>query len=296
MNKKLFFKLSFVVAGFFFFSSLALVGLGRYLPVLQTPLMFIRTIQQLTTTAPQKTQNGSSKSTVAKPSHYTIVRNQWVPQEAISKHMRTAVIASEDARFFEHNGFDWEAIEKAMKYNETHQQKKGASTISQQTAKNLFLWPARSWFRKGLEFYFTFLIELMWSKERILEVYLNITEFSPTVFGVESAARHFFHKSAKDLTVAEAALLTAVLPNPKKWNVATPSGYVLRRQQRILARMQRISEPTIATQNSKPANATALKTNANSSPVNNSDSTDVNSGNELRTRPMDISPIDNITL
>lgn len=289
MNKKLIFKICITIAGFFFFISLALVGLGRFLPILQTPLMFIRTIQQLTTSnaaakipsATSKLQSSASKTSSAKPATYTLVRNQWVPQEAISKHMRTAVIASEDARFFEHNGFDWEAIEKAMKYNETHQQKKGASTISQQTAKNLFLWPARSWFRKGLEFYFTFLIELMWSKERILEVYLNITEFSPTVFGVESAARHFFHKSAKDLTAAEAALLTAVLPNPKKWNVSAPSGYVLNRQQRILARMQRISDPTFATQNSKPANATALKTNANSSPVNNSDSTDVNSDNEL---------------
>lgn len=164
-------------------------------------------------------------------------QHDWVSRDQIAKYLRYALIRAEDARFYEHNGFDWEAIEKAMQYNKTHQKKKGASTISQQTAKNVFLWPSRSWVRKGLEAYFTVLIEFFWSKERIIEVYMNVIEFGKGIYGVQAAAKTFFKKNANQLTRAECALLASVLPNPIKFRVDRPSSYVLRRQGRILARM-----------------------------------------------------------
>lgn len=163
----------------------------------------------------------------------------WVSADQISDNMKRAVIASEDQLFNEHFGFDIEAIEKAMKYNQRQSKKvKGASTISQQTAKNVFLWQGRNYLRKGLEVYFTFMIELLWGKDRILEVYLNVAETGDGIFGVEAASHIYFGKSAKNLSREEAALIAAVLPNPVKYQVKKPSAYVLRRQRWILRQMR----------------------------------------------------------
>lgn len=163
----------------------------------------------------------------------------WVPSSQISSHMKRAVIASEDQLFNEHFGFDIEAIEKAVKHNKKHPGRvRGASTISQQTAKNVFLWQGRNYLRKILEVYFTFMIELCWGKERILEVYLNVAETGDGIFGVEAAARHYFKKSARSLTREEAALIAAVLPNPVRYKVNRPSAYVLKRQRWILRQMR----------------------------------------------------------
>jgi monofunctional glycosyltransferase len=168
------------------------------------------------------------------------IYKQWVSADKISESAKRAVIASEDQEFGEHFGFDVEEIEKAMKYNETHKRKKGASTISQQVAKNVFLWQSRTWFRKGVEVYCTLLIELFWSKDRILEVYLNVAEMGDGVFGIEAAAKTFFGKPASKLTNEEAALIAACLPNPIKFKVNAPSDYVRKRQRWILWQMRNI--------------------------------------------------------
>lgn len=149
-----------------------------------------------------------------------------------------AVVAAEDQRFRDHNGFDWEAIQSAREYNKTHDKKRGASTISQQVAKNVFLWPERSWLRKGLEVYFTFLIELFWSKERILQVYLDEVEFGEGIFGAEAASEVFFKKSASKLSTRECATLAAVLPNPKVFKANKPSAYVQKRIGKIQQQMR----------------------------------------------------------
>jgi monofunctional biosynthetic peptidoglycan transglycosylase len=167
-------------------------------------------------------------------------RHQWVSLEDIAPCMGVAVIASEDQNFPEHFGFDWKAIEKAVEHNEKSRRKRGASTVSMQTAKNLFLWESRSWVRKGFEAYFTLLIEATWSKQRILEVYLNIVEFGDGIFGVEAASRTFFGKPAKRLSTHEAALLAAVLPNPHKYRANAPSDYVRGRQAWILGQMRQL--------------------------------------------------------
>lgn len=169
------------------------------------------------------------------------VRRTARPLEAISPHLVRAVIAAEDARFCAHNGFDVEAIQKAVKYNERARERgsnkrRGASTVSQQTAKNLFLWPQRSWVRKGLEVYFTVLVESLWSKRRIMEAYLNAAEWGDGIFGAEAAAQARFGKSARDLTASEAARLAAVLPSPNKWSVNSPGPYVRGRARAIMAR------------------------------------------------------------
>ncbi|MFZ5790211.1 MAG: monofunctional biosynthetic peptidoglycan transglycosylase [Pseudomonadota bacterium] len=161
----------------------------------------------------------------------------WEPIEAISPHLIRSVIAAEDARFCEHSGFDWEAIAKAWRSIERGSSRlRGGSTISNQTAKNVFLWPARNWIRKGLEAYFTVLIELIWGKQRIMEVYLNVIEFGPGVYGAEAASQRFFGKSAADLTRREAALLAAVLPDPEHWSAANPGPYVRSRTATIMVR------------------------------------------------------------
>jgi monofunctional glycosyltransferase len=167
-------------------------------------------------------------------------RHDWVPLEDIAPCMGVAVIAAEDQNFADHFGFDWKAIEKAVEHNEHSRRKRGASTVSQQTAKNIFLWSSRSWVRKGFEVYFTLLIETLWPKQRILEVYLNSVEFGDGVFGVEAAARSFFGKSAKNLRPSEAALLAAVLPNPHRFKAAAPSGYIRGRQEWILGQMRQM--------------------------------------------------------
>jgi monofunctional biosynthetic peptidoglycan transglycosylase len=165
---------------------------------------------------------------------------KWVSLNKMSPLVGVAVIAAEDQTFADHFGFDWKAISKAINYNEKHRKTKGASTISQQTAKNLFLWEGRNWVRKGCEVYFTLLIEALWSKERILEVYLNIIELGDGVYGVEAASQKYFHKSAQHITAQEAALLAAVLPNPHHFSVAAPSAYVRGRQAWILGQMQHL--------------------------------------------------------
>jgi monofunctional biosynthetic peptidoglycan transglycosylase len=156
------------------------------------------------------------------------LKRDYVAWNDISMHMKLAVMASEDQLFLEHNGFDWKSIEKALK-DKKRKRIRGASTISQQVAKNVFLWNGRSWIRKGLEVYFTFMIETLWGKKRILEVYLNVAEMGKGVFGVEAAARHNFKKSAKKLTRSEAAMIAACLPNPKKYTIKPASSAVRRR-------------------------------------------------------------------
>ena len=172
-------------------------------------------------------------------------RYNWVALDKIAPVMGMAVIAAEDQNFSEHFGFDWKAIEKAMAYNEVNNRTRGASTLSQQTAKNLFLWSGRTWSRKGLEAYFTLLLEAEWPKRRILEAYLNIVEFGDGVYGAEAAAQRYFGKPAARLTSNEAALLAAVLPNPRQFKVGAPSAYVLERQQWILDQMRQLGGPTM---------------------------------------------------
>jgi monofunctional biosynthetic peptidoglycan transglycosylase len=170
-----------------------------------------------------------------------VAHSDWVPREAISPSMALAVMAAEDQRFPEHWGFDVAAIQSALSHNEREGSSlRGASTLSQQTTKNLLLWDGRSWVRKGLEAGLTAGIELVWTKRRILTVYLNIVELGDGVFGVEQAARTYFHKPASRLTAPEAALLAAVLPNPHRFKVNAPSAYVLRRQQWILRQMRQM--------------------------------------------------------
>lgn len=160
--------------------------------------------------------------------------------ENISPHAGLAVIAAEDQLFPDHNGFDWKSIGKALDHNEKSKRKRGASTISQQVAKNVFLWNGRSWFRKGLEVYFTFMIETIWGKKRILEVYLNIAEMGKGTFGVEAASRQYFKKSAKKLNKSEAAMIAACLPNPKKYTIKPMSVAVKRRYPWVEGQMRNL--------------------------------------------------------
>lgn len=170
-----------------------------------------------------------------------VAHSDWVSMDEISPWMGLAVIAAEDQKFPEHWGFDMGAIEKALAHNERNENRiRGASTLSQQTAKNLFLWDGRSWVRKGLEAGLTLGIETVWSKKRILTVYLNIAEFGDGVFGVEAASQRYFHKPASKLTQSEAALLAAVLPNPIRFKASAPSGYVRSRQAWILRQMRQL--------------------------------------------------------
>ena len=206
-----------------FFSStiLAVVAL-RFVPVFFTPLMFIRCGQQM------------AEGEKLKLDHH------WVPMSKISPSMPVAVMASEDANFLNHHGFDYKAIVNAAERNRKHPEKRklGASTISQQTAKNVFLWPGRSWIRKGLEAYFTVLIELFWSKERIMEVYLNSIEMGDGIYGVDAVAEANFQTDAKNLSRAQCALIAATLPNPRKFSSKNPSAYMKKRQSKILHEMK----------------------------------------------------------
>ena len=206
----------------FFASTILSVVALRFVPVFFTPLMFIRCYEQV------------SEGRDLKLEHH------WVPLQEISPHMPVAVMASEDAKFLKHHGFDYEAIEHAAKRNKEHPEKRrlGASTISQQTAKNVFLWPGRSWLRKGLEVYFTGLIELFWTKERIMEVYLNTIEMGEGIYGVDAVAEEHFSTDALHLSKAQCALIAATLPNPRKFSSKHPSAYMLKRQARILREMK----------------------------------------------------------
>ncbi len=172
------------------------------------------------------------------------VQREWMPLDRMSHHMPLAVIASEDQRFLHHHGFSWKAIRKAMEYNEKKKGKKvkGASTISQQTAKNVFCWPGRTFVRKGLEAWFTVLIEALWSKERIIEVYLNVAETGKGRFGAQAAARACFKHDGDRLTAPECALIAAVLPLPRKFNACAPSGYIRRRQAAIQHQMRLLGD------------------------------------------------------
>ena len=209
-------------AGRFFASTILSVVVLRWVPVWFTPLMFIRLGQQMS------------------QGRELTLHHHWVPYDEISPSLSLAVMGSEDARFLEHHGFDYKAIEHAAIRNLKHPEKRklGASTISQQTAKNVFLWPGRSWVRKGFEVYFTALIELFWSKQRIMEVYLNSIEMGDGIYGADAVAEWHFHKTASGLTKAECALIAATLPNPLRYNSAKPSAYVLKRQKRILHEMR----------------------------------------------------------
>ncbi|MCB1214256.1 MAG: monofunctional biosynthetic peptidoglycan transglycosylase [Deltaproteobacteria bacterium] len=191
----------------------------RWLPIPATPLMVIRSLEQKQ--AKQK----------------VIWQHDWVSLENISKNLQRAVICSEDQKFLEHQGFDLKAITAALKHNQKGKKLRGGSTISQQTAKNVFLWPHRSWLRKGLEVYFTFLIEITWPKERILEVYLNSIEMGPGIYGAEAAAQYWFKKSAQELSPSEAAAIAAILPNPRKYKAQPPTSYIQKRKQWIIKQM-----------------------------------------------------------
>ncbi|ANE75781.1 monofunctional biosynthetic peptidoglycan transglycosylase [Dickeya solani] len=170
-----------------------------------------------------------------------VAHSDWVSMDEIAAVAPLAVIAAEDQKFPQHWGFDFDAISAALKHNERHENRiRGASTLSQQTVKNLLLWDGRSWLRKGLEAGLTAAVELVWTKRRILTVYLNIAEFGPGIFGIEAASRQFFNKPASRLTASEAAMLAAVLPNPIRYRASKPSGYVIRRQQWILRQMSQI--------------------------------------------------------
>ena len=208
-----------MVVAFFGSTILAVVAL-RFIPVYFTPLMFIRCAQQI------------SKGEEIKLKHH------WVPLSDISRHLPVAVMASEDQRFLLHHGFDYNAIEQAAMSNLKGGKKRGGSTISQQTAKNVFLWPGRSWVRKGLEAYFTVLIEMTWSKQRIMEVYLNSIEMGPGIYGADAVAQQHFDKTASELFRSECALIAATLPNPIKFSSKSPSPYMQKRKKQIEQQMR----------------------------------------------------------
>lgn len=205
---------------FFFGSSVLAVVLLRWMPVWVTPLMVIRTVQ------------ADAHGDRFRGWHHT-----WVPLDEMSKWMPRAVVASEDGRFYDHHGFDFKEIQNAIDENRRGKRQRGASTITQQTAKNVFLWPGHSWVRKGLEAYFTVLIELFWSKERILEVYLNSIEMGPDIYGAEAAATQLFGKPASALTKRQCALIAVSLPNPLKRDAANPTAYMRRRASTIMRYM-----------------------------------------------------------
>ena len=171
---------------------------------------------------------------------------RWRGLDDISPRLVEAVIASEDSTFCAHHGFDMKAIEKALKANERGGRIRGGSTISQQTAKNVYLWSGRDWVRKGLEAGYTVLIETVWGKRRIMEVYLNVAEWGPGVYGAEAASRHWFDKSAADLTPREAARLAAILPSPRRYNAGSPGPYVRRRAARVQAAMGTVRNDGLA--------------------------------------------------
>ena len=207
---------------FFFISSILAVVAYRWLPVYYTPLMFIRVMQNMSEGKPARF-------------HHT-----WIPITQMPEHLPLAVMSSEDQFFLQHNGFDIEGIKKAAAERLMGKRFRGGSTISQQTAKNVFLWPGRSWVRKGLEAYFTFLIEAMWSKQRIMEVYLNSIEMGPGIYGVDAVAQYHFETDAAHLTRSDCALIAATLPNPIRFSSLHPNAYMRQRQSWIEHQMRAI--------------------------------------------------------
>lgn len=206
----------------FFGISIFLVILFKWVPVPFTPLMVTRVVEN-------KIEGKEA-----------VFSHDWESLENISPNLQKAVIASEDGNFLKHNGFDFEAMKKAFNNNNKGRKLKGGSTISQQTAKNIFLWQGRSYVRKGLEAYFTVLIELIWGKERIMEVYLNSIEMGNGIYGAEAAAQHWFQKSSSNLTPKEAAGIAAILPNPRKFKASNSSSYINRRKGKITRVMRQI--------------------------------------------------------
>ena len=206
----------------FFGSTILAVFIYKWCPVYVTPLMIIRCVQQV--------HRGEKIR----------LKHHWVPLNEMSTYLPVAVMASEDQRYLTHNGFDFIEIDKAMKERQAGKRYRGGSTISQQTAKNVFLLPQQSWVRKGLEAYFTILIELVWGKERIMEVYLNSIEMGDGIYGAEAVAQQHFGRPAITLTRANCALIAATLPNPLKYNSKEPSSYILRRQTAIMGQMRHI--------------------------------------------------------
>lgn len=207
---------------FLFIGSVAFVVLYRFVPVYFTPLMFVRIYEQI--------QNDKKIK----------LDRDWEPLENISSNLVLAVISSEDQKFTEHNGFDFDAMKKAFKNNKKGKKIKGGSTITQQLAKNVFLWQGKSYIRKGLEAYFTFLIELIWSKERIMEVYLNIIEMGNGVYGAEAASHYYFKHSASNLTKYEAAWMASILPNPLRYDPNNPTSFLRKRQRFVLRQMRNL--------------------------------------------------------
>ena len=225
----------------FFVVSISWVILARFIPVFITPLMVIRTFEAIIDG--EKPKNSK----------------EWVSIENISPNMIQAVVASEDNLFLKHHGFSFRDISNAIKHNQKGKRIIGGSTISQQTAKNVFLWPRRSYFRKGLEAYFTVLIELMWSKERIMEVYLNVIEMGDGIYGVQAASLEHFGKDASKLKKSQAALIAACLPNPRKYNAGNPSGYIQRRKSRIMSLMSKLEKISFENKDDKVANKSKKK-------------------------------------
>ncbi len=206
----------YTVMLWFFGLSVSLVVIYKFIPVPFTPLMVVRFVE---------TKNNDQEVSFD---------HDWEPLENISPNLQKAVIASEDGTFLQHHGFDFNAMGKALKNNQKGKKIKGGSTISQQTAKNVFLWQGRSYLRKGLEAYFTFLIELVWGKERIMEVYLNSIEMGNGIYGAQAASRHWYHKDASHLSVKEAAGIAAILPNPRKFKASNSSSYINKRKTKIV--------------------------------------------------------------
>lgn len=219
-----FFKLIRNLFFLFIIVSVCWVIIGRFVPIYATPLMVIRSVESIF----QGEMPKNSKI--------------WVPIEQISPNMVQAVVASEDNLFQTHHGFSVDAITKAYEHNLNGKKMRGGSTISQQTAKNVFLWPGRTYVRKGLEAYFTVLIELIWSKERIMEVYLNVIEMGNGIYGVEAASEEHFGVNASQLSKSQAALIAACLPNPRKFDAAHPSGYIQGRKSQIVNLMGKLPQ------------------------------------------------------
>jgi monofunctional biosynthetic peptidoglycan transglycosylase len=204
--------------------SLFLVIIFKFVPVPYTPLMVSRAVE----------------NKLAGKEMYC--NHDWVPIEKISKNLQKAVIASEDGTFLKHHGFDFSAMQKALKNNQKGRKIKGGSTISQQTAKNVFLWQGRSYIRKGFEAYFTVLIELVWGKERIMEVYLNSIEMGDGVYGAQAAAEYWYRKDASNLSTREAAGIAAILPNPRKYKATNSTVYINRRKDKIVRVMRYVGK------------------------------------------------------
>lgn len=215
-------RIVYWVAALFFGTTILSVVVLKFVPVVVTPLMVIRLVEQ---------------SREGKPLR---LKHRWTSLDNISPSLPVAVMASEDQRFLKHHGFDFDAIRSAAQSNAGGKKLRGGSTISQQTAKNVFLWPGRSWVRKGLEAYFTVLIELVWSKQRIMEVYLNSIEMGDGIYGASAVAKHHFGCTAAELSRSDCALIAATLPNPRRFSSKTPSEYIVKRKYQIMRQMRYI--------------------------------------------------------